>query len=234
MKWNLTNENLSIFIDGKSHIISRTHTNFDMILECVRNKDEAGVVDLLDVKAAVERVCCGDIELVDEETIKYKGEKINHVVVDKIFERLDLELDVKPLMHFLDKLMANPSKNSLEQAWTFIEAHNFTIDDEGFCYLYKGVNPDFTDWYTGTVMNPVGSVIKMPRNQVDDNFEQACSCGYHLGTFSYAESYAIRADGHLLLAKLDPKNIVSVPREGKGEKLRVCEYKIVEEIKFKK
>jgi hypothetical protein len=64
----------------------------------------------------------------------------------------------------------------------------------------------------------------MPRSEVVHDPSQACERGLHVSTRSYAEGYA--RSGALLEVHVNPRDIVSVPTDGGGEKVRVCRYKI--------
>lgn len=68
----------------------------------------------------------------------------------------------------------------------------------------------------------VGVTVEMPRREVNDNPNQGCSTGLHVGTYSYAQSYS--SNGALLEVKFDPADVVSVPADCGFAKLRCCRY----------
>jgi hypothetical protein len=77
-------------------------------------------------------------------------------------------------------------------------------------------------------MNRVGDTIEVQRRSVDDNRQNQCSHGLHIGSFDYAKSWA--SDGQLLLVRFNPADAVSVPQDSECQKLRVCKYEILEEV----
>jgi hypothetical protein len=68
----------------------------------------------------------------------------------------------------------------------------------------------------------VGVTVEMPRREVNDNPNEGCSTGLHVGDYNYAVGYA-RA-GALLEVKFDPADVVSVPADCNFAKLRCCKY----------
>jgi hypothetical protein len=72
----------------------------------------------------------------------------------------------------------------------------------------------------------VGDVVRMPRGEVVDNPNAHCSHGLHVGTFNFAKGYG----GTMLLCKIDPENVVSVPNDSSGRKIRVCVLEVLEII----
>lgn len=68
----------------------------------------------------------------------------------------------------------------------------------------------------------VGVTVAMPRSEVNDNPNQGCSTGLHVGNYSYAQGYS--TSGALLEVKFDPADVVSVPADCSFAKLRCCAY----------
>jgi hypothetical protein len=73
---------------------------------------------------------------------------------------------------------------------------------------------------------------------VDDNYGMDCSNGLHVGALDYVVGYGHFKKGEplpeggnrLLLVKVNPKDVVSVPKYDGHTKMRVCEYTVVSEI----
>ena len=83
------------------------------------------------------------------------------------------------------------------------------------------------DVYTGTIDNRVGNVVSMPRNQVDDLSERTCSHGLHVCSIGYLTHYT---GERLVAVKVNPRDIVSIPKDYENSKMRVCEYTVVQEL----
>jgi len=93
---------------------------------------------------------------------------------------------------------------------------------------YKAVKRDFTDKYSGKMNNSVGEMVSMPRFRVDDNCDIGCSQGLHVGAIDYVKSYGSAGD-KIVICKIDPADVVSVPLDSGHQKLRCCKYEVVGE-----
>jgi hypothetical protein len=85
---------------------------------------------------------------------------------------------------------------------------------------------------TVRVVNGV-TVVSMVRNDVDDRRDVTCSTGLHFAAFRYASTWAGPIDGErrkLVLMKVNPRDVVSIPSDYNNEKGRCCEYAVVDEI----
>jgi len=150
-------------------------------------------------------------------------------VCDKIIEFTRLRLPVTPLANFLTRLLANPSNRSVEQLYVFIERHKLPVDEEGFVYCWKAVDFNLRDKHTGTISNHIGAVVQMPRNQISDDPSEGCHRGLHCGNFNYVRGFG-SGDDRYIMVKVDPANVVCIPYDSSYEKMRVCEYEVIEEV----
>ena len=66
----------------------------------------------------------------------------------------------------------------------------------------------------------------MDRDSVDADSSVTCSHGLHVAAFEYAHRH-----GRTLVAvKVNPVDVVSIPFDYNGQKMRVCRYKVLEVI----
>ena len=243
LPYNLSEDSITIFWEGKPYTIRKDNANFQSVRQALLDARYDDVGKYLDVKKAVENFVEGDIEVKDE-VVYYKGYRLAGVVVDKLLEMLRAGMkDSAPLVNFIKNLQVNPSSNSVDQLYTFLGYKSLPISPEGKVLGYKGVQDDF---YSNTgnadtlvvqgsvndrhqIFNGVGETIEVARRSVDDNKDNHCSHGLHIGSFDYAESWS-GSDGKLLLVEYDPQDAVSVPDDCSFQKLRVCKYKVVADI----
>jgi hypothetical protein len=119
-----------------------------------------------------------------------------------------------------------------------MENKNMPITYDGCFLAYKAVRNDYKDIYSGKFDNSVGNVCEVPRSSVDSNRDNGCGHGLHVGAIDYAKSYGgINTDGfeggdndggnHLMICKVNPRDVVSVPTDSKFQKLRTCRYEVV-------
>jgi hypothetical protein len=223
----LTDNSLTVVIDGKAQTMANTHPAFLQAQEALKAEDYEKLQNLFDVSKAVGEYLDQDANIeVKDGAVYYEGEIIHNLVVDKILDFMRQNLPYQPLVKFLGKLLENPSHRAVDELYTFLEHKNMPLTPEGNFLAYKGVNSDFTDKWSGKFDNSVGNVLKMRRSGVCDDARHGCSSGFHAGTYEYAKGYA-SGGGHLLVVEINPADVVSVPYDCECQKLRTSEYKVV-------
>jgi hypothetical protein len=237
--------NIVVFVPGESpYVAHSSHPNFDAIVEGAKDGDES-VTALFDISESVgERFRL----LTDRVSTKYgrlylDGEEVADVLADHVLRFLDEGVaDWRPLVRFLEKVAANPSRHSRTQLYEWLARRDFTITDSGDIVGYKGVARDESDQlvsvnrgrafvsgveHKGAIPNPLGAVVTMPRSDVQDNPAEGCSYGLHVGTYDYAKGWA---RGALLEVHVNPADVVSVPTDCDAAKIRTCRYVVVKTI----
>ena len=100
----------------------------------------------------------------------------------------------KPLIAFLDNLLANPSRRSVQGLYDWLEKSDLPITDDGHFIAWKIVGPNFMDLYSGNFDNSPGKIVEVARNEVDEDPDRTCSYGLHfcsLGYFLFSISSSI-------------------------------------------
>lgn len=176
-------------------------------------------------------------EFVLEETLA------NHML--SLLDEDDIPKDEKlwqSYVRFLDNLHQNVNEDIRKQLFRWMQYENsagndFAITSDGCFVGYKGctgtvLEPKsvFTgkaivdgEYIEGHIPNKVGSVVQMPRATVQNDPSVGCAQGLHVGTRDYATQWA----PILLLVKVNPRDVVSVPYECDSQKIRVCEYTVL-------
>jgi hypothetical protein len=83
-------------------------------------------------------------------------------------------------------------------------------------------NSAYTDWYSGTFNIDLGKVQEENREELDDNPENECSRGLHLGAWEYVEGFA-GIGNHVLACVASPTDVVAIPTYDRS-KIRFCRY----------
>jgi len=241
--YTLSENSLTIFWEGKPYTLRKDHINFKLAKQAIFEARYEDLGDLLDIAKAVEDFVEGEIEVKDE-VVFYKNHRLHGVVVDKLLEMLRAGMkDSAPLTNFITRLQSNPSANSVNELYSFLSYKALPTTPEGKVLGYKGVKGDFysstgnadTIVVQGTtneshqIFNGVGETIEVSRRCVDDNKDNHCSFGLHVGSYDYANGWA-GGDGRLLVVEFDPEDAVSVPTDCDFQKLRVSKYKVIEDI----
>ena len=225
---SIDEHNISLVHNNETHIIPRSAINYNQVKDALLNADYDSIPNILDAKKTLETHSNGLVSC-NGEVVTYKGEEIHNSACAKLLNLIaDGYINIDPWLLFIGKLMENPSHNSREQAYKFIEHKGMPLTKDGNIIGYKGVNANYTDRYSGKFDNSVGQRLSMSRANVDDNINNGCSQGFHVGSHDYADSWG-GSDGKLMLIEFSPKDIVSVPHCSEYAKLRVCEYLVTAE-----
>ncbi len=219
--------NLTVVLKSKSYQVLPDHTNYKMIVEALPTATEDELLELVDIEKAVASFSDGQVTIVNSK-VMFEGEEVHGSISKRILEFMSKGLPFQPLVKFLDNLMQNPSMQSQQELYDFLEHENLPITEDGCFLAYKAVNSDFKDKYRGTFDNQVGQVCEMRRAKVDDNRGRGCSAGLHAGALNYVAEYGSVDDGdNIVIVKINPEDVVSVPSDCNCEKLRTCKYEVV-------
>lgn len=221
--------NLTLILDNRAHQILPDHINYKLIMDNLSTASESELLELVDIQTAVATFSQGRIE-VKNGKVFYDGEEVHGAISKRILEFMSKGLPFEPLVNFLNNLMDNPSMQSQKELYDFLEHQYLPITEDGHFLAYKAVRNDYMDKYRGTFDNHVGKVCEMQRAKVDDNRGVGCSQGLHAGALNYVASYgSLDAGDKIVIVKINPKDVVSVPNDCNCEKLRTCRYEVVGE-----
>lgn len=111
----------------------------------------------------------------------------------------------------------------MNQLWEFLKHSGIPLTKDGCFLAYKGVRGDYFDAHSRRFQNSPGKILEIPRNQVSDDPAHACHEGFHVGDLSYARGFSER----VMVVKVDPENVVCVPKDESQRKMRVSKYKVL-------
>ena len=184
------------------------------------------VKDALTIKAVVKTWSNSLITISPDEEIAYKGKRLPKAITSRLLAMVAADEDVGPIVNFWMLLQENPSYRSVAQLWDFMSHSGIPLDKDGYLLAYKAVREDYRDIHSGTFVNKPGATLSMPRNEVSDDPNVPCHAGLHVGALSYVESFGNDAR-RVLIVRVHPKDVVSVPNDYSSQKMRVCEYTVV-------
>lgn len=233
------------------HVADSHHPFWNEILEGLRTGDPT-VWDRFDVAGGIMRTFKQITDRVswDGETVLWDGDPVHDVLANQLARAIrdNDSQTYLALAKFWEKLASNPDEHSREQAYNWLASHDFQITADGDVVGYKGLYKD-DNLYRSTAVSRVegkpsgyvngrpaparqaitqslGDVVTMPRGEVEHNPRLTCSRGLHVGDWSYAKSY-----GNAVVEVLvNPRDIVSVPTDAGGRKVRVCKYTLSREV----
>lgn len=234
-----------IFSDQTIQQISQDNANFGRVVQILTSTpvdeiDETALLELLIPALGVGKSLNRLSERVafDGANILFDGDVVSDAIADHILRIVKEGGNAdsyKALVAFMEKLYTNPSEDSRNSLYDFIVRHKITIDPDGDFYAYKGVKADGGSRWEGfgivdgvsmhgSLPNKPGSILEIPRSKVNADNAVGCGTGLHAGTYAYAEGWA---RGLLLLVKINPRDVVSVPSCSAYQKLRTCRYRVV-------
>lgn len=237
--------NLTVVLKNKSYQVLKDHFNYKSIVEALHTADEDTMLNLIDVQNAVASFSDGSVE-VKNGVVFYDGEEVHSTITKRLLDFMKNGLPFQPLVNFLKNLMLNPSMQSQRELYDFLEHKNLPITEDGHFLAYKAVSVyrgessvdkngktltdgDLVDKYTRkSYRNNIGDFPTMLRSRVDDNRRVGCSEGLHAGSLKYVEGHANCYD-KIVIVKVDPQDVVSVPLDENCQKVRVTRYEVAAE-----
>lgn len=222
----IPNKNISFNSSNGFTTVDASNPNFDAVVAlCEQLRyDEAN--ELSDLRTVVlAEIANSDVTL-DGDTLYFRGTEVVGLLARRITDMIRQGISVLSLVAFLENLMENPSKRAVEELYGFLEASQLPITQDGYFLAYKAVTSAFLDKHTGKISNAVGATVSMPRNEVNDDKDQTCSDGLHFAAQKYASGFASYGDNMVIL-KINPRDVVSIPSDYNNEKGRCCEYTVI-------
>ncbi len=225
INYTSTTESITVVFNGVTHVVREGSPNFNNLRKALQDKEWDKVPDYLTVTGSIAKWSNSRFTLTEDGTVTFDGESVPKDFEKRVIQMATNGEDPRPLLKFYERLRRNPSKRSVDQLWSFLNKYGIPLTKDGCFLAYKGVKNDFTDIYSGTISNKPGTTVKLPRNSVSDDPNEACHFGLHVGAKGYASSFS--SGGTMVICKVDPEHVVCVPYDYQREKMRVCEYKVV-------
>jgi hypothetical protein len=222
-------DNITLVVDSKSYTVNKsTHIGYSKIVDALKAGEWESVRDLLDPKTTLEFYGSGYVSI-NGNQVFWNNEPFHNALAHRMVEMLQEGFSIDPMIAFMENLMENPSKRSVDQVYTFLEKNNLPITEDGHFLAYKRVTVDYMDCHTRSIDNSIGQTVEMNRNMVDDNPNSYCSSGLHFCSESYLEHFGGNNQPVMIL-KINPADVVSVPTDYNGAKGRCCKYTVIAQV----
>lgn len=184
------------------------------------------------LSAATASVELTDKVKIEHGVVLFEGRPMTNYLCERLIEIAREGLPVLAMARFLERLKRNPSRKVVERLYAFLEKGGFHLTEDGHFLAYKAVRPDYGSIHATPsgehIDNSIGQRPFMERNEVNEDDRQTCSDGLHVCSFSYLPSFS-HANGHVMVCKVDPENVVSIPVDYNDAKMRVCLYEVIAE-----
>jgi hypothetical protein len=210
-------------------VVADTHPSFARIKDALRKGDEEEAIRLANIKDHIIAQGGGRVSVTNAGVL-LDGHRIENYVAGRLMAMFAAGENITPLANFVANLYQNPSYTAIQELYLFLESANLPITDDGHFLAYKTVTGDFKDKHTRRFDNSPGAVQEMPRGAVDDNRDRTCSDGFHAAAYNYARHNFYSYGDHMVVVKINPADVVSVPSDYNNEKLRTCRYEVLYEV----
>jgi len=246
---------VTVVIGSKPHVVSKSHPMYQRVVEAIKANDWETVDSIIDPKKVVLDYGNGNIS-VQGDTMYWKGEEFHNSLATRMIRMLQDGFDVTPMVNFMENLMTNPSKTSVDELYGFLEKNSLPITPDGCFLAYKKIKQNYNDVYSDSVFNKpavfitdadaerIGTgfgveknvtvavengltTVSMARNRVDDNRRNLCSNGLHFCSRDYLNHFG---GERIVIVKINPRDVVSIPTDYNDSKGRACRYEVVDEI----
>jgi hypothetical protein len=226
----IKDDSIMVFCNGVPLLFGKNHPNFNKVKKGLDSLSEGEITTLHNIKQSIQTFANGKIKLIDGE-FYFDKEKVNNSLTKRIIKMMNDEFDVEPMIKFLTNLLTNPSKRAIDELYLFLEQNNLPITSDGYFLAYKKVTSDFKDIYTNSIDNSIGSKPKMKRSFVEDDRETTCSTGLHFASLEYLPNYGTsnKSDYKVIVIKINPRDVVSIPKDYNNAKGRCCQYEVLME-----
>ena len=242
-------DGLVVFTNGKQYTVDKTHVNYALIVEAIKAADWDSIPNLVDIASHINATGKDVITVVDG-AVMYGNQEVHNTLTVRLLDMLREGFNIDPMIALLKNLMSNPTSTAIDEFYLFIENNRMPITEDGCILAYKRVSYEFKDCYTNRVVNKpahmmtseeleegtwkAGNVtttvvngvttVEMPRNLVDNNRQNDCSVGLHFCSLAYLGEFT---GDNILIVKVNPADIVSIPYDYNNTKGRCWRYEIV-------
>jgi hypothetical protein len=232
--WTQSGGTVTAYVRGVPHTIDTTHVNYKAVVEALQkqNKTVDELLKLLSVRTYIAGLNIGNVK-VAADAILYRDQVVHSHLTNRMLDLLSQGIDVAPWAKFMDNLYNNPSKTAIDELYLWMQKANLPITEDGHFLAYKKVADDYTSYHKNAdgseFMNAIGTWVSMPRNQVDDRRDNTCSQGLHFCSWHYLPEY-MGSSGRVLIVKINPADVVSIPSDYDNAKGRAWRYFIQGEV----
>ena len=248
--------NIVVVIDNKPHTISKTHITYEKVKEAIKAGKWDTIKEIIEPKKVVLNFGQGNVRI-EGETFLWKGKEMHNALSARMISMLKEGFSIDPMVAFMDRLSANPSKRSVTELYSFLEKGNMPITPDGYFLAYKKVGNDYYDVHSHSVLNKPADLMTdedyaslstmefgkkkevkvevfngvttvwMERNEVNDDKDQTCSEGLHFCSEGYLQNFS---GERIVILKIDPADVVSIPRDYNDTKGRTSRYQVIGEV----
>lgn len=232
---------ITFFAKGRHHTVAAENPNFKEIVSTLTAVWPSGLTPDVDrlialaepVAVVIEalansRLAAGVVE-VRGGSVLFNGKPVHSHLADRILQ-IAAGGNVTPWVNFMTNLYQNPSFTARSELYLWLEKAQLPVTPDGHFLAYKKVREDFYDSHSGTLDYSPGAVVEMPRHEVDDDRNNLCSSGLHFCSADYLPQFGAGSSARVVLVKINPADVVSIPSDYDNTKGRAWRIEVVEDV----
>ena len=233
----LTDQTATVYIEGETFTVPRDWEGFDTLTTLI--SEGAAVADIKTHLGGYQQIPVGYANAdnvgrveITRRAVTYDGVAVHTTLARRMLDIASTGLPVDPWIKFMENLYENPADYARNELYEWLEKADLPITDDGHFLAYKRVSDSFKDIHTGTFDNAPGTVVTMPggRPAVDSDRNQTCSTGLHFCSESYLDWFGNGEGSKVVLVKVNPKDVVSIPADHGNAKGRTWQYEVIQEV----
>jgi hypothetical protein len=245
----ITDRSLTFYVGSTPYTLDRDAETFAEVRDELNKMDPDvnRLIELVDVtrkvkaeleaaaknnKFATNYLTKGVIE-VTRSGVTFNGEPIHNVLTKRLMDVMKSGLRLGPWIQFAENVYQNPAEYAREELYEWLEKSDLPITDDGCFLAYKIVRSDYKDIYSGKFDNSPGRVVQLSagRQAVDPERHNTCSYGLHFCSKGYLPHYSgYGAGNRILLVKINPADVVSIPSDYNNAKGRTWRYEVLADV----
>ena len=237
MNYTITPNNVAYTLSGEMYTFQSTQPNFPLLCNALVNKNLEALIHETNKNKVNLTLLSGKLYTKHGimTMVTDRGEfDIDARLFDRIYSALESNESADSMVNFIKNLYDNPNIESIDDMYRFLEHNNLPLTDDGYFIAYKIVNANYRDIHTNSIDNSIGQIVTMPYEDVELNRHKTCSSGLHFCSKDYLPQYGgffgDRLTGHVMILKINPKDVKSIPVDYNNAKGRCCKYEVIGEV----
>jgi hypothetical protein len=217
--------------------IKRDHPRFPKAVAAI----EDPAVELDDLVALFAPADAYERALIDSEAVAvvggmltFYGEPVQSHLADRLGDAFQLGLSVDAWENLARNIYANPDTWVRTDLVDWLELSAMPQTPDGCFLAWKYVDQNFLSLHADTdgtrYDHTPGNIVEMDRSRCDTNRGNACSTGLHFCSLGYLPATGDGGRYRIVLVKVDPRDVTSIPREASLQKGRCCRYEVIAEV----
>lgn len=246
----ITSTRVSIVYNNRQRSYLRDSDRGARLVELLKERPQniEAICEIADIASFVAQRSEGRVVVDERDQLRLDGRVVDYGLAGRVTKLIDQGFDWPTLAHFVEQVDQNPNKGNAADLYRFLEKGNNPFTPDGAFLAYKRVDADLHSFHagrekvrvydtpdaearvmTGRVQYPLGGVVEMDRADCDEDRSNACSRGLHVCSFDYLPQFH-NGQGRILICKVRPSDVTSVPIADRDIKLRCCRVEVVGEI----